>query len=208
VIGLGLANKDDEDLVKLCRQGRRRAWQVLKDRYERPTMDLVTAITNMGADHVKRLAPNPQDYASSLLAFFDQLFDEIANELKGLSTEPDDFAIWLYRFILKRLELKGPKPFRISPSWAKDKEEAALMALVCLGEHYPNYQKAVVLKACAKRWSRWSRSQSKLIDLSYEDIGKILADDPANPLSPACVKNWYRRGLEKIEEYLISAGWL
>jgi len=165
-------------------------------------MDVVIAMTNIRAKHLKELG--------ATLALFDRLFAEIADELKSLGTEPEDFAVWLYRFVLQRLRSEGPQPFRISPEWASDEYEAALIALVCLGEQYPHYQKAVVLKKCAKKWSR---SQSGLIDLTYKQIAEILAEDPDNPPasanpSPGSVQNWYRRGLEKIEEYLINEGWL
>lgn len=195
--------KSDEDLARLFRQGDRGAWRVLIDRYDRPVMGVVVGMTNITAQHLRSLAPGGSQ--GWLLDFFNLLFNEAADELKGLDTDLEDFAVWLYCFILKRLQRKGPPPFRISPAWASDKDEAVLAALVCLGEQYPRYQKAVVLKAYAKRWSL---NQRKLIDLTYEQIGKILVEDPVDPPSPACVKNWYQRGLEKIEEYLISGGWL
>lgn len=194
---IDLANESDEELVRLFRRGIPEAWQVLIERYDRPVMGVEIAMTNMTTRVLRRLAQG------GVQDFFKQLFDEIANELKHLDAEPDDFVIWLYRFILKRLQLKGPQPIPVSPAWAIDREEAVLAALVCLGKQYPNYQKAIVLKVYAKRWSQ---SQSKLIDLTYKEIAKILANDPVNPPSPECVEDWYRRGLQKVREYLTDAG--
>ena len=197
---------EDETLVKRFLAGMSEAWKRLVARYRSAVIGVVVGMKNLRAEHLKQLAPNAPPEA-----FFNRLFDDAAAELKdlGMMSEDFNFAIWLYRFVLKRLQQKGPRPLSLThflkpfrgagfpevPDFIK--EGAVLEALVLLGKRYPLYQKTIVLKIYGKRWHP---REGKLVDLSYEEIGKILGNP--DPINPDCVKNWYHRGMERLEKIL------
>lgn len=136
----------DETLVRRFLAGDRAAWEELIERYRPSFWKVIVGMTNCDAEILKRLSGH------SPLLIQEAFVDEAAQALKDMRPLPDDFdfAIWLYRFVLKRAK-KGPWP--LPPTGALDFEGLLVEAFVQLGERYPHYQEAVVMKDFGRRWS-------------------------------------------------------